>query len=80
MNMTTDKDLENVSGGTPYANGSFVDNGNCIVYTVAAGDTLVGIGSRFGVNFMQIAQWNNLADPSMIRVGQLLTIYSGINR
>ncbi len=80
MNMTTDKDLENVSGGTPYANGSFVDNGNCIVYTVAAGDTLVGIGSRFGVNFMQIAQWNNLADPSMIRVGQQLTIYSGINR
>ena len=80
MNMTTDKDLENVSGGTPYANGSYVDNGNCIVYTVAAGDTLVGIGSRFGVNFMQIAQWNNLADPSMIRVGQQLTIYSGINR
>lgn len=80
MNMTTDKDLENVSGGTPYANGSFVDNGNCIVYTVAAGDTLVGIGSRFGVNFMQIAQWNNLADPSMIRVGQQLTIYPGINR
>ena len=80
MNMTTDKDLENVSGGTPYANGSFVDNGNCIVYTVAAGDTLIGIGSRFGVNFMQIAQWNNLADPSMIRVGQQLTIYPGINR
>ena len=80
MNMTTDKDLENVSGGTPYANGSFVDNGNCIVYTVAAGDTLVGIGSRFGVNFMQIAQWNNLADPSMIRLGQQLTIYPGINR
>ena len=75
MNMTTDKDLENVSGGTPYANGSFVDNGNCIVYTVAAGDTLVGIGSRFGVNFMQIAQWNNIADPNMIRVGQQLTIY-----
>lgn len=80
MNMTTDKGLENVSGGTPYANGSFVDNGNCIVYTVATGDTLVGIGSRFGVNFMQIAQWNNLADPSMIRVGQQLTIYPGINR
>lgn len=80
MSTATDKTLENVSGGTPYANGSFVDNGNCIVYTVAAGDTLVGIGSRFGVNFMQIAQWNNLADPSMIRVGQQLTIYPGINR
>ena len=80
MSTTTDKNLENVIGGTPYANGSFVDHGNYIVYTVASGDTLIGIGSRFGVNFMQIAQWNNIADPSMIRVGQQLTIYPTIYR
>ena len=75
MAINIEKELENINGGTPYANGSFVDNGNCIVYTVAQGDTLIGIGSRFGVDFMQIARWNNLADPSMIRVGQQLTIY-----
>ena len=75
MAIRIEKELENINGGTPYANGSFVDNGNCIVYTVAQGDTLIGIGSRFGVDFMQIARWNNLADPSMIRVGQQLTIY-----
>ena len=80
MAINNEKELENVSGGTPYADGSFVDHGNCIVYTVAPGDTLVGIGSRFGVNFMQIAQWNQLADPSMIRVGQQLTIYPSIIR
>ena len=78
MSTTTDKNLENVIGGTPYANGSFVDHGNYIVYTVAAGDTLVGIGSRFSVNYMQIAQWNHLADPSMIVVGQQLTIYPNV--
>ena len=58
MAIDTEKTLEDVSGGTPYANGSFVDHGNYIVYTVASGDTLIGIASRFGVNFMQIAQWN----------------------
>ena len=80
MAIDTEKTLEDVSGGTPYANGSFVDHGNYIVYTVAQGDTLIGIASRFGVNFMQIAQWNNIADPSMIRVGQQLTVYPTIYR
>ena len=48
MAIDTEKTLEDVSGGTPYANGSFVDHGNYIVYTVASGDTLIGIASRFG--------------------------------
>ena len=77
-NNINEKELENVSGGSQYASGSYVDHGNYIIYTVAAGDTLIGIGSRFGVNFMQIAQWNNITDPNMIRVGQQLTIYSAV--
>ena len=75
MTINTEKELENVSGGSPYTNGSYVDYGNYIVYTVASGDTLIGIGSRFGVNFMQVARWNNMEDPNMLRVGQQLTIY-----
>ena len=75
MTINTEKELENVSSGSPYANGSYVDYGNYIVYTVASGDTLIGIGSRFGVNFMQVAHWNNMEDPNMLRVGQQLTIY-----
>ena len=34
----------------------FVNYGNYIVNTVALGDVLSGIGQRFGVNYMQIAQ------------------------
>ena len=80
MTINIENELENVTGGAPYANGSFAENRNAIVYTVASGDTLIGIGSRFGVNFMQIAQWNNLQDPNMLRVGQQLTIYPNIIR
>ena len=80
MANTTEEKLENVSGGTQYASGSFVDHGNYIVYTVASGDTLIGIGSRFGVNYMQIALWNNLTDPNLITVGQKLTIYPTVFR
>ena len=53
-----EQELENVTGGWQYANGSYVNYGNYIVYTVAPGDVLSGIGQRFGVGYMQIAAWN----------------------
>ena len=34
-NNINEKELENVTGGWQYANGSFVNYGNYIVYTVA---------------------------------------------
>ena len=75
-NKLNDIDLEKVSGGWQYANGTFVNYGNYIVYTVAAGDVLGGIALRFGVTVNQIAQWNNLKNPDFISVGQKLTIYA----
>ena len=75
-----DNDLNEVSGGWQYANGSFVNYGNYIVYTVAPGDVLSGIGQRFGVSYMQIAQWNNIKNPDLISIGQKLTIYPGVIR
>ena len=75
-----DQDLENVSGGWQYANGSFVNYGNYIVYTVAPGDVLSGIGQRFGVSYLQIAQWSNIKNPDVISIGQKLTIYPAIIR
>ena len=45
-----DQELEEVSGGRSgwdCANGSFVNYGNYIVYTVAKGDVLSGIAPRF---------------------------------
>ncbi len=79
-NMINDKDLENVTGGWQYANGSFVNNGNFIVYTVAPGDVLSGIANRFGVTYNQIAAWNNIKNPDYIQVGQKLTIYPAVIR
>ena len=75
-----DNDLNEVSGGWQYANGSYVDYGNYIVYTVAPGDVLSGIGQRFGVSYMQIAQWNNIKNPDKILIGQKLTIYPAVIR
>ena len=59
---------------------SFVNYGNYIVYTVAPGDVLSGIGQRFGVSYMQIAQWNNIKNPDKILIGQKLTIYPAVIR
>ena len=75
-----DNELNEVSGGWQYANGSFVNYGNYIIYTVAPGDVLSGIGQRFGVSYMQIAQWNNIKNPDKILIGQKLTIYPAVIR
>ena len=75
-----DNDLNEVSGGWQYANGSFVNYGNYIVYTVAPGDVLSGIGQRFGVSYMQIAQWNNIKNPDKILILQRLTIFPAVIR
>lgn len=47
-----------------------------ITYTVQAGDTLSGIAAEFGVTVDAIAEANDIEDPSLIRVGQVLVIPS----
>ena len=74
-NKINDIELEGVSGGWQYANGTFVNYGTYIVYTVAAGDVLSGIAQRFGVTVSQIAQWNNLKNVDLIHAGDKFTIY-----
>lgn len=46
-------------------------------YTVRSGDTLYAIARRFNVTVQQIASANNLSNPNLIRVGQVLIIPSG---
>jgi LysM repeat protein len=46
-------------------------------YTVQRGDTLYSIARRFGVTTTLLAQVNNIANPSRIYVGQVLTIPGG---
>ena len=77
-NVINDNDLDQVTGGMKYANGKYEDYGNYIVYIVAPGDVLSGIGARFGVSYMKIAEWNNIKNPDLISVGQRLVIYTNV--
>lgn len=47
---------------------------NSITYVVKAGDTLSGIGARYGVDYNKIARDNNIANPNLIYVGQKIVI------
>lgn len=43
-------------------------------YTVRSGDTLSAIAARFGTTVAEVAALNNIANPSLIRVGQVLQL------
>ena len=43
-------------------------------YSVVRGDTLIAIADRFGINLNDLVRENNIADPTMIYVGQVLLI------
>ncbi|MBI2315845.1 MAG: peptidoglycan DD-metalloendopeptidase family protein [Betaproteobacteria bacterium] len=43
-------------------------------YTVRRGDTLYGIALDHGLEYREIAEWNNLSDPNQIRAGQVLSL------
>ena len=62
--IINDNELEQVSGGMQYANGTYVNYGSYIIYTVASGDVLSGI----------------IKNPNLIRVGQKLEIHARILR
>ena len=71
-----ENELEQVSGGMQYANGTYVNYGSYIIYTVASGDVLSGIAVRFGVTVPEIQGWNEIKNPNLIRVGQKLEIHA----
>lgn len=43
-------------------------------YTVKPGDTLIRIGLDSGQNWRDIVRWNNLENPNVIEVGQVLRV------
>ena len=43
-------------------------------HTVKPGDTLIRIGLESGQNFRDIVRWNNLENPNLIEVGQVLRV------
>lgn len=51
--------------------------GEGYVHVVAAGETLFGIAQKYGVPLDQLAQVNQITNPSSLRVGQRLLIPTG---
>jgi len=43
-------------------------------YTVQPGDTLRRIALQYGTTWQNLAQWNDLSDPNVIEVGQVLRV------
>jgi len=48
-----------------------------VTYTVKAGDTLSAIAARFAVTVEELVKANNIENPGLIRVGQILIIPAG---
>jgi len=48
-------------------------------YTVKPGDTMIRIGLENGQNWRDIVRWNNLENPNIIEVGQVLRVVPPIN-
>ena len=44
------------------------------VYTVKRGETLAQIALDHGLDYRELAVWNNIENPNVIRVGQVLTV------
>ncbi|HSW06349.1 peptidoglycan DD-metalloendopeptidase family protein [Aquabacterium sp.] len=43
-------------------------------YTVKPGDTLIRIGFEHGQNYRDVARWNNIDNPNLIEVGQVVRV------
>ena len=48
-------------------------------YSVKPGDTLIRIGLESGQNFRDIVRWNNLENPNIIEVGQVLRVIAPVS-
>jgi LysM repeat protein len=49
-------------------------------YTVAAGDTLVSIGLRYGVTWQELAAVNGLGEFSLLQIGQELALPASLDK
>lgn len=57
-------------------NQAYASSSSYQTYIVKSGDTLSGIGSKFGVSYQKIAADNNISNPNLIHPGQVLKIYT----
>lgn len=48
--------------------------GTDVEYVVVKGDSLSRIASRYGTTWQKLAEYNNISNPSLIRIGQVIKI------
>jgi len=65
-----DMGASDTASGTPISAG-----GRIVSYTVAEGDTLVGIGERFCIDYMTVSLYNNVPAYDRIAAGDRLTLH-----
>lgn len=63
-------------GASAYASGAvgYTDAGLIETYTVASGDTLVGIGQRFCVDYVTVGAYNDVFIGKQIQPGEVLIL------
>ncbi len=68
--------LPGVNAPTPSPEAAIVSarSGASRRYVVQAGDTLIGIATRFGVSWRELAQANGLSERSLLHIGDVLQI------
>ena len=53
---------------------SILASNSVVTYTVKSGDTLSSIASKYGTTYQKLAEYNNIANPNIINVGQVIKI------
>jgi LysM repeat protein len=59
---------------TPTPSASLPSGSTEVTYRIAAGDTIASIARKFGISAIALQNFNNILDPNLIKVGQLLKI------
>lgn len=65
--------VQGFMGGTKPA--AATDLSKYYTYTVRPGDTLSKIAAQYGTTYQHLAALNGIADPNVIRVGQVIKVY-----
>jgi len=63
-----------VDAGTSTGGMTGSGSAEAVYYTVQPGDSLRKIAIQFGQSWQNIAAWNNMADPNVLKVGQRLLV------
>ncbi len=50
------------------------NNNSIITYTVKSGDTLSSIASKYNTTYQKLAEYNNITNPNIINIGQVIKI------